>query len=488
MPTIQDSKLVRLLRMLSIGDNPKSDDQIKEFRRWLESPWSNTNRNVSKLFKLLIPYHPHFDDPLLTREWISKKIFNAAKDKQTRNLMVSLARQVEKFLIHSELQADHQLQHRLLTKINLERGAFEKGLEMIQSEIKTVSAFRPTGSSKCLDLFQLGKALFGEPHGIFRNQPGGQQLRELGHNLDQFYALNLGYILTEKMNRTNIMNTQESNSFYFQIQYLQALSEKYDNPALSLYAAKLQGDLDFQTFKQRFLTVRPQLDIITQRNFLLLLINEALALRFKGNTQITKDIFELYKIGIQTKSLFHYGYLTERTFFNTIISSTLAGELEFAQNFATNYLPYLTKEFQKDAGIWAEAYLLRNRSQYEASISLMVNHTFTTFAFNLLGRILCLKSYFDLYQADQSYFQFLTNYTESFEKWLRREQMLSQERKLAHLNFIKYVKRIIRVETEERNFQEKFQAIAEELSLEKAIISKQWLEEILQGGKTVSRS
>ena len=476
MPTIQESKLVRLLRLL----RSTPEDEVKDFRRWLESPWCNTNKNVVRLYKLIIPFHPGFEAPVLTREWLSIKMFGSIKDKQTRNLMTLLAKQVDKYLVHNRLKHDKELQHRLLGQVFLDKGALSKGLDLMIQEVQAIQALPVTGAREHLALFRIHRELFEEPSGRLRNIPGDRTLQKMEEALDNYYGLNLAFLLAERRNRSHIFDEPENPHLSEQVRFLQNLAERTGNQVISLYLARLKDTQDFWTLKEQFLKLREQLPYPDQKRLLLLLINEALSELLKGDTRIIPHIFELYRTGVDQKLIFHHGYLTQRTFINVITASDLAGEIDYAQDFAKTYLNALPAKLRPDAHIWARAYLARLQKKYTVSLDLIAQHSFSNFAFSLLGRMLSLKSYFDLFRQDDSYYQFLLNYLESFEKWLRRENILSLEQKTAHLNFLKYVKRLVHLQGEKKHSREMIQSIKEDLSREEAIVSKRWLLETLE--------
>src|SRR2546426_7485652 len=77
-----------------------SGEEIKEFRKFVESPYFNMSELALKLYDELAKFHPSFDHSVLTKESLYDKLGtgNAYNDSTMRNLLADLVRLAEKFL------------------------------------------------------------------------------------------------------------------------------------------------------------------------------------------------------------------------------------------------------------------------------------------------------------------------------------------------------------------------------------------------------
>ena len=68
--------------------NTFSQEEIKQFEDFLNSPFHNKNAKVIQFFNVLKEYHPGFDDEKLTKENLFKELFGNVKYKESyiRNL------------------------------------------------------------------------------------------------------------------------------------------------------------------------------------------------------------------------------------------------------------------------------------------------------------------------------------------------------------------------------------------------------------------
>ena len=105
---MQQSKLIQLFSTLS-------PEELRRFRKLLQSPFFTTNEHLLKLFDVLKKYAPAFDSPKLTKTQIFQRVFpNAAyDDNKMRTLMKNYTKLLEDFLLYTET-AEQDRQQALL--------------------------------------------------------------------------------------------------------------------------------------------------------------------------------------------------------------------------------------------------------------------------------------------------------------------------------------------------------------------------------------
>ncbi|MBK8551997.1 MAG: hypothetical protein IPL53_13400 [Ignavibacteria bacterium] len=89
--------------MLSILEILKtfSQEEMKSFKRFIESTYHNKSEKLRKLFKEINKYYPYFTNKNLNKEYLSKKISPTLKynDSTFRNLILDMQILLEKFMI-----------------------------------------------------------------------------------------------------------------------------------------------------------------------------------------------------------------------------------------------------------------------------------------------------------------------------------------------------------------------------------------------------
>lgn len=81
-------------------------EEIRQFRRFLASPYFVRSETVNSLFELLIKFHPNFSSKRLTKEFISENLFKSEKynDSTVRNALSDLLESCELFLMQENFR------------------------------------------------------------------------------------------------------------------------------------------------------------------------------------------------------------------------------------------------------------------------------------------------------------------------------------------------------------------------------------------------
>lgn len=126
--------------------NTFSQEEIKHFEDFLNSPFHNKNTKVIQFFNVLKEYHPGFDDEKLTKENLFKELFGNVKYKESyiRNLFSDLNILAEQFL-----HLIHVTNNFTYEKFVLEEMKSRDLLELIRKKINTFE--RNVNSDKSRD-------------------------------------------------------------------------------------------------------------------------------------------------------------------------------------------------------------------------------------------------------------------------------------------------------------------------------------------------
>ena len=98
---MNDSKLIQILKTFSVNE-------IKDFEKFIASPYFSTGRNVEGLYSILKPYHPEFDSSKLDKKTVFKKLFPCDKysEMKFKNVTTALTRLAEQFLVNESIKND----------------------------------------------------------------------------------------------------------------------------------------------------------------------------------------------------------------------------------------------------------------------------------------------------------------------------------------------------------------------------------------------
>ncbi|HEY3251535.1 MAG TPA: hypothetical protein VGK25_10500 [Ignavibacteria bacterium] len=99
------SKLTEILKSLS-------EDELKEFEKFIKSPYFNRGRNLLPYFKTFKKFYPEFIDPSFTKEYLFRKLYpeKGYDPKKSESILSTLnsdlVRMLEDFLIYKYLDRE----------------------------------------------------------------------------------------------------------------------------------------------------------------------------------------------------------------------------------------------------------------------------------------------------------------------------------------------------------------------------------------------
>src|SRR5690606_31201286 len=160
----------------------------------------------------------------------------------------------------------------------------------------------------------------------------------------------------------------------------------------------------------------------------------------KGEIQFTREVFDLYKLEIDKNLYDHYGYLHDILYKNIIEIGMQIGENVWVKKFLEKHKKHLKPDIQEDAYIYGKAFVEFSEENYEKALE----HLSMIRLYDVLSKIevkeLSAKIYFEMKLEDM-----LFSLTDTFRHLLTNSKVLTEDRKLAYANFIKYIKRLYKI-------------------------------------------
>lgn len=464
-----------MARMLAI----LTPEEFKSLGLWLQSPWANTNKKLVSLYNILQKQHPDFGAKSMDKAQLFKKLYpdKVFDDKWMRNLMAALCKQVEQFLVHQRLESDDILSAQLLGKEYLERHEGDWHEKQVGEIINKLEAKKAKETEDFLLLGQLHAELYERPQST-KLKSSQALLLAADRYLDCFYGLHKWRCVTELNERQLIL--PEGAPPTWNIPQLEQQTQHLDIPALRIYKKRL--DLTKSPSMEGYLHLKTavfaKFEYMSEKDKKLLLyylINAAISLWIKGFVQIMGELLELYQMGIKEGLLINYGRLSETTFSNIVTTGNSLQQFDFTKRFVNEYSDKLAHEMREDGRIWATAHTLFKQHDFEKSIILLSTHKFTNHRFALEGKILLMEAYFEACKNDDSYLLFLLDFGEAFRKYIHRDKLLSEGRKTAYLNFVKYTTTLMKNRIEKKWEEKWLENFEEQINQEEFIQGKQWI-------------
>ncbi|MGB4851111.1 MAG: hypothetical protein WBQ38_02250 [Ignavibacteria bacterium] len=482
-------QLIELLKTFSAKE-------IMWFGKFLNSPYFNNRKMLIKLFLVLKRYYPEFEGRKFTKEDIYSSVYGKIKynDSTFRNLMSDLLQLtlqfvklegIEKNVIESDLFLSDELFERgnvnlLMSKIVQTERSLEKR-NVIDSEYfmskfklnatkfftnmitqKTTKKSYVTGESEIL----IESIVFMLCYFV---------MESLKHNE---ILLNYSRSYNIKKNIDTVSDFLDIFKFDKIIKYIRENSN-INIPVIEIYFKLLETFLDMDNsgkyfdFKKTLLYHSKNLGT-NENNFLhSRLIDYCITKKNKGASStfdLDREIFELQKIFIKKE---YYksdsnSYLTLDLYRNVLLNCITIRELHYMEEFISKYSKKLIPMHITNVENYSYALLYFEKESYSKALNCINKVTFDQFVFKVDMKNLQLKINYEL-----EYFESAISVIDSYKHFLKNNQLLSENRKILHNNFVAYTLKLIHYRTGSKKVSLSF--LSDRIKKSKNTFDKGWL-------------
>lgn len=465
------SKLFTLLR----GLRP---EEIHWFQKFLKSPFYNNSTLTIRLFEHLKKHLPELDSPKLSKEIVFKKLFPNEKFKvqKLRKVMFELANLTEEFFVTMYLRSNNFQRKKILVKELGERNLysqFEKGTKGLIKELEALP-YRDTFFYK--NIFELNYN-YSNHQETNRQKLNGELLKSATEHLDYFYLLQKQQLDFAVKSHEKLFKEKINLSTL-----KQAETAIKKEPVFKIYElinkgiSKTDNDriyFEIETLLKKEIEKLGRIDKVV---ILKILFNYSISQINKGREEYFATLFLLYKFGLEQDLLIEKNQIAGSTFTNIITTGVNLKEFDWVEFFIQEYKKYLPDSVREDASCFGLGVLFFHKKEFTRTIELILNHIFSKPLQILQSKTILLRAYFEQYLIDDSYYELLIAQTHAFEKFIRRNELISELKKERYLNFVLFIRKIVN-----GHWQNKLDnTLIEKLNNTNAVLLKFWLLEKLK--------
>lgn len=466
---MKNSLLIHVLRTFS-------GKEVREMRKWVQSPAHNQREDVERLYDYLTENGrlSGGSEDELCKEAVFPYVHPGEEydDARLRQSMHFLMRVVEEYLIFKEFterEARIKITLARVFRKRQEEKAFLKNLKQAQKE-QEKQPYRN-------ELFYRNKYLIQQER--YRYLSEQKRLAEL--NLQEVSdALDITY-LADKLRQSCIMlsHRQVYNTEYdFEltdtvVTYLEQKPELLELPAISIYyyTYKTVGQEDrqeknFQHLKDTMFEhghLFPNSEI---RDIYLMAINYCIQQLNAGRREYIKESFDLYRKGLEEKILIENNILSRWTFRNVVAAGLYLKKYDWVYEFIQNYKKYLEKRHRESMVHFNLAKLYFEKGDYQRARPLLMQFDFDDILMTLNAKTMLLKMY---YEEDD--WDVLESLLESMRNYVQRKKVIGYH-KSNYKNIIRFTRKLLRTNPYEREARSKLKKEIEEAS---PLTEKEWL-------------
>lgn len=421
--------------------------ELRELRKFVNSPFHNQRRDVIELFEYLLRSTRNGSSEGLNKEKAFRVLYPKERyeEKKIRYAMSFLFKSILSFLSYQEFTNDSLLtQKATLQAIRKKRTErlFEKAYLNAQ-EVLEKSNFRHPSYHLHAYQLQEERYLFNSTQN--RSTPLG--LAAASKQLDRFFVSN-------KLKQTALaLAHQQVNQSDFSPDFLdivlQRVEEKkgeWQEPAIVLYyhCVKMLTVSDavphFTTLRSLLQQHHHQFPLPELREIYIFALNFCIKRLNAREGYFHREAFELYQEGLAQEVFFENGMLSRFNYKNIVALGLGLEEFEWVAHFIETYQPNLDKKFRESAYYFNLALLHYKQQNYTEAMTLLQKVGTDDVLNNLNARRMLVRIYFDQEQFDPLY-----SLLDSFQNYIYRKKELGYHREL-YLNFIKFTRRLLQVE------------------------------------------
>ena len=462
------SPLIRIFQTLE-------KQERRQLAKWVRSPFFNNREDVVLLFQH-IDKNIGIRDRQLTKTKAFPKVFpdQTYDDSLMRHAMSFLLKQIRQYLIWTEMGLSEFEEQLYFVKSLRRRGVNDLMQRTLDQAEAKVEASDKQNADRHLQLFLLQSERYAAA--IRQQRRGEMGLQKLTDEFANYFAANL------LRQACGIATHQSMTRQEYDLLLLKEVLEKVGQgqfasiPAVQLYyhAYRAQEDLEneqhFRTLTQLLEQHWQAFPISEARDLFLLAINFCIKKMNNGQSAFRRDVFDLYRSGLEKLVLLEGDILSPFTYNNVLNSALLLGEWGWAVSFLENFKGYLPEAEAENTYLFNQANLYFRKKDYNQAMDLLRHVEFKDKLHNLDARRMLLRMYYETGEVDA-----LESLLDSFDMYIRRQKDLGYHGE-NYANLIRLTRKLMQLPIGEKRERRK---LAEEIKGTRSLAEKEWLLEMV---------
>jgi len=463
---MKKSNIVQILRTFS-------SKEVREFRKWLLSPMHNLRKDVIVLLDFLVEERHKKNEDSLDKTYVFQVVHpnETYDDAKMRQSIFFLMRCVEEFLTYQALQQD-EIRKKLVLAEEYRKRNLEKAY---QKCLKTAHAHHENQVYKNNFFYRNEYFLHQEKYNyiVSRDRAIPMNLQELSDALDTSFLADKLRQSCHMLSHQTVYNTDYEIGLITEVlSYVEKRADLLTIPAIGIYyfgyktLTEKENETHFKHLKNRFFDhgkLFPRSEI---NDIQLIAINYCIGRINLGNKSYIRELFELYKQGLEMETLIENGILSRYTFRNLVGNGILLKEFAWVKNFIHEYKVYLKEKHRESIVHYSLAKLHFEKGDFPEAMQLLNQIEYDDILMNLNGKTMLLKMYYA-----QEEFDALDSLLESMRTYMQRKKVIAYH-KSNYKNIIRFTKKLVKLNPYNKVALKKLSSEIEGIS---PLTEKEWL-------------
>ncbi len=448
----------------------------RSLAQFVRSPYHNRRPELITFCNLLIKSAQTKDQIPNTREYYFRKIFPGQPydDKKMRYTISFLNKLVKKFLAIEQLKDDPISEQRLIAKAFRKKGLANIYEKEIQNCLKLLEKKSFRNAQYYLDNYLIG---YEDYEAFYKRKKSTSKIGEILPKINQSADIYLMATTLKLGCMWLSFRIQEQPQQYksLLLQTLDLIEEQAyyrQFPVIELYyyayrmLTSAQDDSYFGSFKSLIEQHQLTFPLEELSELYVLAINHCIKQANLGNQSYKKELFEIYKKGLEADVFLNNGQMNSVTYINIAQSGLIQEAYDWVLAFIEKNKVFLKSSLRKEYYLFNLASYYNKKGNYDQVMEILRTMTFDETMLELAARRMLLKIYFELNEMDALY-----SFFDSFKNYIYRHKEVGYG-KDNYLNLIKYAKKITDINPRD---QKAIARLKEEISQTQAIAEKAWL-------------
>jgi len=464
------NRFVKLLKTFS-------DQDLKQFERFLHSPYHNRSQQCTDVFDALLHYLAKEQVENFTKADLCDKIFKDTKKINTLEVVLSkLTRLAEKFIVLEHLDKKPYMKQHLLLEELLERQNLEYFKGTIKQTVGKHDAIVRKGEQFYFEKYLLTNDFY--KYMVLNNKKQSwENLNTTIRTLDEFYLIERLKLLCETETYKNLYPMEDSKYNIDVTTELLKLGNITQNPMIALQHTMLLTirNEEEKYFKQ-LLDLLDKYYINIPKDELLSLYttitNFCIRKIVNGDTKYYQTLFAIKKKQTEQRVLFHGKYISAQSIKNTVSLGAQVGELEWTEEFLESHTNYIRPEIRDNVYHYNKGALAFYKKDFKAAMDHLNQTDKMDLSFELGRKTVLLRTYYEL---DESLaFDALCK---SFKEYVHSQKGMPTRLKKAYVNFTIVLRKIDSLR--HKGDYDKIVKLLEKINTYQYLTNKPWLIEKL---------
>ncbi|MBS1495126.1 MAG: hypothetical protein JST55_16590 [Bacteroidetes bacterium] len=448
-----NEKIISVLKTFNSSD-------IKDFKKFILSPYFSTGRDLTKYYECIMKYHPDFE---ISKEKFLKSYFGKLDDKEgkqskiLRTLNSDFSKILDDYIAVDSLKNMNFYYNYLLIEGYSHRALYALG-EKKAEETLLMEEDLDSGFIREIQMILLKNLIFHfksltnknpEIYGVVESQ--SEDLITFfvnisSHLLNSLKVNSESYNIQRKTEQLSLLiNNIELDKFLDNLRpdYPNYKKIKLDIILLCTMLKNKKFEHLYMKLNEVYMDTFDTLDHRHKMNYFTSVLNYYTANPSEQTIQLK---FEFVKFGL-SQGLFPSGeiiYINAGTFKMFMLAGLHAGDIDWTEKYIEEYAEKLNPDFKENMLNYSYAYLNHYKGDYITSLDYISKFRFANEVFTYDMKLMQLKNFYELMKQSESYLENINYAIDAFSHYLKDNKKVSENYRKSGKDFIAGMKLLVK--------------------------------------------